>query len=95
MFSITLKKIIDEFQLEEVSGCERLDKILVKSSDINRPGLQLAGFLEYFGNDRIQVVGKTETTYLSRLSHEERCMRLEEVFKYGIPCVIVAKGLDI
>ncbi|MCX7923655.1 MAG: HPr(Ser) kinase/phosphatase [Clostridia bacterium] len=95
MFSVTLREIMDEFQLEDMSGCGKIDDILITSADINRPGLQVAGYLEYFGTDRIQIIGKGETAYLAELSPEERYRRLDDFFKCGFPCMVVARGLEI
>lgn len=95
MFSVTLKEIANEFRLDDVSKCKSLDEILVTTSDVNRPGLQLAGYMEYFGTDRIQIIGKVETTYLDGLSPEERYKRLDDFFKQGFPCMVVARGLEI
>lgn len=95
MFTVTLRELMYEFQLEDVSGCKRLDDILITTSDINRPGLQLAGYFEYFGADRIQIIGKGETAYLSTLSSEERFDRLDDFFKHGFPCMVVARDLDV
>ncbi|MDF2522717.1 MAG: Hpr(Ser) kinase/phosphatase [Clostridiales bacterium] len=95
MFSVTLKELMKEFQLEDVSDCTRLDEILVTTSDVNRCGLQLAGYFDYFGEDRIQIIGKVEDAYLAGLTAQERYSRLDELFKYGFPCMVVARGLDI
>lgn len=95
MFSVTLREVIDEFQLEIITECKRLDEILVTTSDVNRPGLQLAGYLEYFGTDRIQIIGKVETTYLEGLTPKERYEKLDEFFKCGFPCMVVARGLKV
>ncbi len=95
MFSVTLREVMDEFQLLDMSGSDRLDDILVTTSDVNRPGLQLAGYMEYFGTDRIQIMGKVETTYLAGLSSEERYQRIDDFFKQGFPCMVVARGLEI
>lgn len=65
---------------------------------ISRPGIQLTGFYEYFDNDRIQLFGKTESSYLSPLSKEEREKRIRVLFKHDLPCVIAsthATGLDV
>ncbi len=93
--SVTLKELVNEFHLEEVSGCDRLEEILVTTSDINRPGLQLAGYLGFFGSDRIQIMGKGETEYLAQLTPEVRRERLDNFFKCGFPCMIVARGLEV
>jgi len=95
MFTVSLRELMDEFQLEDASGCTRIDDILITTADVNRPGLQLAGFFEYFGHDRIQIMGKGEAAYLSSLSHEERLARLDEFFRHGFPCIVVARGLEI
>jgi len=95
MFTVTLKEIVDEFLLEDVTECERLGDILITTPDVNRPGLQLAGYMDYFGSDRIQIIGKVETTYLSSLVPEERYKRLDEFFKNGFPCIVIARGLEV
>lgn len=94
MYSVKLKEIIKEFQLEDITNCPRIDDITVNTADINRPGLQLAGYLEYFGIDRIQIMGKGESSYLSELTSEERYSRLDEFFKTGFPCMVIARGLE-
>lgn len=63
-FSVTLKRIIDEFSLESVYLPAPADEIRIATADINRPGLQLAGFFEYFDPQRLQILGKTEMEYL-------------------------------
>ena len=45
-------------------------------TDINRPGLQLMGFYEYFNSERIQIVGKMEFAYLATIDVESRYERL-------------------
>lgn len=95
MFSVTLREIIEEFRLENANNFKRLDEVLITTPDINRPGLQLAGYLEYFGPDRIQIIGMVETAYLQSLTPKDRYEKLDAFFKQGFPCVCVARGLDI
>lgn len=95
MFSVSLKEITEEFQLEPITLIDKIDEVNITTSDVNRPGLQLAGYLDYFGNDRIQIMGKVETTYLAELTSEERYNRIDEFFKTGFPCLVVARGLEI
>lgn len=68
-----------------------------QTSDINRPGLQLAGYFDYFLTDtaaRMQVIGKIEMTYLNTLSSEERFKRLDKLFSYPIPCLVISRKMD-
>ncbi len=95
MFCVSLSDIVKEFQLHEVTGFEGINEINITSSDINRPGLQLAGYLEYFGTDRIQIIGKGEMAYLEKLDSKERYKRLDEFFKIGFPCMVIARGEEV
>ena len=95
MFSVTLREVIDEFQLEEISKCKRIEEIQITTPDINRPGLQMAGYLEHFGTDRIQIIGKVEIAYLAELSSDERYKRFDDFFMHGFPCMVIARGLEI
>lgn len=95
MFTVTLKEIVEEFALESINQCDNLEEILISTSDVNRPGLQLTGYYEFFGNDRIQIIGKAETTYLERMTSDERYQRFDEFFVNGIPCIIIARELEI
>lgn len=94
MFTVKLSTLIKEFQLEHVcyEGCDH--DVDITTSDVNRPGLQLSGYMEYFGTDRIQIIGKVETTYLASLSPQDRLKRLDEYFKTGFPCVVIARNIE-
>ncbi len=59
---------------------------------MTRPGLQLAGYFDHFGPDRIQVLGNMETAYLDRLERKERFERLDALFAKGIPCLILTRN---
>ncbi|MBE6896354.1 MAG: HPr(Ser) kinase/phosphatase [Ruminococcaceae bacterium] len=69
-------------------------KIFVSTSQVNRPGLQLAGFYEYFDPTRIQIIGREETSYLKAFSSEERSAKIEKLFSQGIPVVFVTHVED-
>jgi HPr kinase/phosphorylase len=67
----------------------------IKSSEVSSPGLVLAGYVERFPSDRVQVFGETEITYLKSLSEAERRRLLELFFSFDVPCVVVTKGQTI
>ena len=64
--TIKVKKFIEGLQLTPIylGGQKTLN---IHSSDLNRPGLQLSGFFEYFSMDRVQLFGKGEIEYLKSL----------------------------
>ena len=63
----------------------------IKSADVNRPALQLAGFFEHFEQSRCQIIGNVEYSYIIQMSEEERMARYKEFFRYDIPCVIFCR----
>ena len=92
--SIKLGKIIDMFNLEVLYGPEGYREKAITIADVNRPGLQLTGFFDYFDHTRLQVTGLVEDSYLKPLSSEERRHRFEMLFEYEIPALILARGLE-
>ena len=53
--------------------------------DINRPALQLAGYLEHFATERVQIIGYVEYTYLMHLTREEKIKSYERIYLKGNP----------
>ena len=94
-FSVELGKIVNEFKLEPVWVFEKYEKIKIVTNEVNRPGLQIAGFFDYFYNNRIQVMGRVEFSYLEKMTGEERKASLEKLFAKKIPCVIVTRDIKI
>lgn len=94
-FSVELGKIVDEFKLEPVCVFDKYRKIKIVTNEVNRPGLQIAGFFDYFYNNRLQIMGKVEFSYLQKLNPDERRKSLEMLFEKKIPCVIVTRDMDI
>lgn len=89
---VTVKKIIEEFDLEVlVPGTE---DNLITVQDVNRPGLQLAGFYNYFDNERIQVIGNGEWSFLDELEPMLRKKRLRRYLNNEMPCVIITRKLE-
>lgn len=94
-FTIPLSKVADEFQFEKLYLSRDFDEKAIKCTDVNRPGLQLIGFYDYFDNNRIQILGKVELTYLDQFGYEKRYELLEKLFKSGIPAIIITRGMQI
>jgi HPr kinase/phosphorylase len=61
----------------------------IKDKNIHRPGLALAGYVQLFRFDRVQVCGNTEMRYLEELDAPGRESALTKLFQFGVPCVIV------
>lgn len=93
-FTVSLDRIIKENELETLFCPGKPEEILVSSNDVNRPGLQLGGFYEYFDNSRIQILGKSEYAYMDQRTEEERRTSFETLFSQKPPAVVIARGLE-
>ena len=93
MFSVSLSQIINEHNLTPVYLPKEADDILFFTPEVNRPGLALAGFFDYFDNQRIQVMGKTETAYLAQLGDSMKDS-LERFFSCRPAAVVITHGLS-
>ena len=94
-YSIPLERVIKEFQLEELYMPQSPSEIQVWSAEVDRPGLAIAGFLELFDSNRIQIIGRAETRYLSELTKEERAQRLEAFLSTKPVAVVLTSDLMV
>lgn len=87
---VSILEMIKEMNLNCISVAKN-DKF-VKTSDVNRPGMQLIGYYEHFPVERIQVVGNAEYAYLESLPREELLEKLELFFSHDFPLLCVTRG---
>ena len=92
-FKVSLQRIVDEFKLEVIYIHKDANEVMIDENDVNRPGLQLMGFYEYFNPERIQIIGKMEFAYLSTLDENTRRERLQLLFAQRIPALIISREL--
>lgn len=67
----------------------------IYTPDIIRPGLQMAGYFDWFSFERVQVMGKAETLYFKNLDEEVKRERMDKFFSYPIPALIVANAMEV
>lgn len=89
---VKIKDLADEIKLNILYMGTR-DSMEIDTSDLNRPGLQMSGFFEYFAVNRVQLFGMVEMTYLQTLTPEVRSNILQQFFSYPIPCVLIGRNL--
>lgn len=80
-------------KLKLLTGNIGLDK-LIKNKDLHRPQLALAGFVELFNHNQIQIIGNTEYFYLKSLSKQQRINSIKNLAQFDIPCVIITNGRE-
>ena len=94
LYSVPLSSLITEFNLEVLYAPENISDIDIVTDDVNRPGLQLAGFFDYFDSSRVQLIGKVETTFIERFTPEKRKKSFEKLMSKKIPALIISRGIE-
>ena len=94
IYSVPLTNLVEEFHLIQLHKAEDFERIAITVDDVSRPGLQLAGFFDHFEPMRLQVLGNVETSYLQKLSSEQRAIIFDHLFSYKIPALVIARNLE-
>jgi len=94
MAKVRIKDVIDMFNLELVSGEEGVNRPIL-TSDLSRPGLEIAGFFDYYPAERLQLLGRTEVSFFTRLNEAERKHRMEELCRDSTPGIIITRGQNV
>ncbi len=92
-YSVALSKVIKELALNPITMPADAETIMVSSTDVNRPGLELNGFYEYYDTSRIIIFGKAETAFLDSITPERRQDVLNAMFSQKPPAAIIARNL--
>ena len=97
MSEITVEKLFQarkkDLELTLIGGGEESFQKTIRTAQLHRPGLALAGFFDRFPNDRIQVLGETEMAYISNLPEDRLKIVAERIFACDVPLSVVSKGL--
>ena len=93
-YHIKLGAVIEEFKLEVVRGAPGYEDTPITLEEVNRPGLQLTGFFDYFDPLRIELMGLVENTYLAGLTSDQRRSAFGQLFSYPIPTLIISRSLE-
>ncbi|WP_066366088.1 HPr(Ser) kinase/phosphatase [Neobacillus fumarioli] len=94
MPKVRTKDILDKFNLELISGEEGINRPIT-TSDISRPGIEMAGYFKFYPAERIQLLGKTELSFYHELTDREKSSRMEKLCTDITPAIIVTRGLEV
>ena len=89
-YFVNLTRLAADHNLKVVYAAPDYDSKQVGSVDLNRPGIQLMGYLKHFDASRIQIIGKSETGLMMEQSRERRLAAFEAIMRRKVPAVIVA-----
>ncbi len=93
-YSVSLQKLVKNNSLTVLFTPKTLDEIIITSKDVNRPGLILAGYHDFFDPKRIQFFGITEFGFIDSLTKEKRAKCLEHFFSYKPSCIISTRSIE-
>jgi HPr kinase/phosphorylase len=85
-------EVAEQLELTLLSGAEGLDNVINRQR-IQKPGLALAGFLEYIHPGRIQILGKSEINFLLERPAAERARIMSQLCRQGVSCFVLTTGL--
>ena len=91
---VKLSKVVEKMQLENMTPQIDISGTWLHIPEVNRPALQLTGFYNQFDNDRLQIIGNVEYSYLKSLSETERYERYMQLLSSNIPCLVFCRGLE-
>ncbi|MCM3087776.1 HPr(Ser) kinase/phosphatase [Bhargavaea ginsengi] len=94
MDHVTVKDVMERFGLELSAGAEGIGRHIA-SSDISRPGLEVAGFFEYYPANRIQLLGKSEISFFSMLPRLDKMERARKLCSPDTPMIVVCHSMRI
>jgi HPr kinase/phosphorylase len=88
---VRVSELVQQFHLEVVAGEDGLRRT-IETDDLNRPGLEMAGYFNYYPAERAQILGRTELAFLETLTTELRRDRMERLCDEQTPCIIITRG---
>jgi len=95
MYSVGLSKLVDKMQLENCTPEIDISSIMLTQPDVNRPALQLAGFFDYFDNERVQVIGNVEHAYMEKMNPEEALGIMKKLMSFKVPCIVFCRNIEV
>lgn len=87
-YTVALSRLVEEHKLTMINTSSDYETAQITSPAVTRPGLQFAGFYEYFDPARILIYGKQENTYLEKLDPETRRKSIEALMATH-PCALI------
>ncbi|MDR3186012.1 MAG: HPr(Ser) kinase/phosphatase [Christensenellaceae bacterium] len=82
-----------EFKLRLINSTG--NKIVISSINVNRPSFVLTGWWDHFAPNRIQLLGRSEMTYIATMSQATIAERFDRLCSYKPPCIIIARNLKV
>src|SRR5690606_14851418 len=92
--ALRVADLVKFFQLEVLAGEGGLQR-RITVADLHRPGLVLAGYVNYYASERVQLLGMTELSFYETLPGDARQERAAMMCRPETPCLLITRGLDV
>lgn len=95
--SITIAFMVEQLRSAVNVTIEALNDVDAESrkvteSNLHRPGLALAGYVELFTYHRVQILGNTESQFLRFLDPTTRQAAFAHLLQFPVPCLILTEN---
>ncbi|PKC52087.1 serine kinase of the HPr protein, partial [Rhizophagus irregularis] len=94
MIQVTSKDVMEKFNLNLVSGNEGIGRYIT-TSDISRPGLEMAGYFTHYPANRVQLIGRTELSFFDMLPSNLKYERMLKLCSQDTPAIIISRGMEV
>jgi len=91
---VKVNDLRERLKLEVIYGSPKAFEREITSSDVSRPGLELTGYFDYFSEDRIQMIGRKEMSFIKQIEPVESLTNLHKIFSKEPPAFVIARSLD-
>jgi HPr kinase/phosphorylase len=92
--SVKLSKLIENYDLKICNPEIDTDKIKISVPDINRPSLEWVGYFKHFDNQRVQIMGFTENSYVAQMKKEEKLKIYDQLMSQKFPCIVFCRSME-
>lgn len=91
---VMIKDIADFFGFEQITGDNQALNRWVVVPDVNRPGLELAGFYEHTEPRRIVVIGDKEQAFIATLDSDVQRDRFQMITDAYTPMIVLSRDRE-
>ena len=91
---MNVKKLVKDINLKVVAGLNGLERKIV-DANVTRPGLEFAGFFDFFEPKRIMLMGSKESSFLKTVDVNDSIERISKIFEMNPPCLICSLNVEV
>lgn len=91
---IKIKKLVKDVNLDILAGEDGFDKI-IEDPNVQRPGLEFAGFFDFYQGERLILIGSKELSFLLTLEDSVAKERVKSLLEKNPPCIVVSTNVNL